>query len=64
MDCPTGKVAYPTPKVCWDAIAHRNRDTRTRTRTGKTGRAYRCPDCGQWHMTSHLPAPLRRREVA
>ena len=62
MDCPTGKVAYPTPNAAWRAIAHRNRDTRTRA--GKTGRAYRCPDCGQWHMTSRLPAPLRRREVA
>lgn len=62
MGCPTGKVAYPTPNATWNAIAHRNHDTRTRS--DKAGRAYRCPDCGQWHMTSHLRAPLRRREVA
>lgn len=59
MQCHTGKVAYPTPKACWDAITHRNRDTRSHS--GKSGRAYRCPECGAWHMTSHLSAPLRRR---
>ena len=59
--CPTGKQSYPTANAAWRVIRFLTSKTalHTHKHNGKSGgHAYRCQDCGQWHMTSH-----RRREL-
>ncbi|MBK8752336.1 MAG: hypothetical protein IPL99_12130 [Candidatus Competibacteraceae bacterium] len=58
--CPTGKQSYPSPTATWRVIHFLTRKSalKTHKHNGTSrGNAYRCAECGQWHMTTH-----RRRE--
>lgn len=48
MRCPE-KAAYPSQRKAMDHARRRMRDNRTLEL-----RAYRCPECGKWHLT-HVP---------
>ena len=53
--CPTGKQPYPSVNAAWRVIQLLTHKTalHTHKRHGKAGGyAYRCQECGQWHMTS------------
>lgn len=43
--CISGKQCYPTAQVAWRVIQHRDKNS------SKTGFAYRCRQCRQWHTT-------------
>jgi len=62
MDCPSGKTGHPS-----QAAAHRAAIALAIKRTHTAMRAYPCPDCHRWHLTSseRLPtARTRRRRPA
>lgn len=51
------KVAYPDRATARQALRHISRDPlRLLSQYRVTGkypvRSYRCPDCGQWHLTA------------
>lgn len=46
----SGKQAFATEREARDAIASR----RQRERKPTPSRAYRCPHCGAWHLTSKI----------
>lgn len=52
--CPIGKVPYPSPQAAFRVLAKVQRRTKPRTghRRHRPGTAYRCPDCGCWHLAS------------
>ena len=52
MQCPTGKISYPSP-AAWRTIGFMSasRARHTHTKSGRGGFAYRCGECGQWHTT-------------
>lgn len=47
-NCSSGKVAYASKQAAKNRIKHHY--------TGGYERAYRCPECGNWHLTTHRPA--------
>lgn len=53
MQCPTGKIPYPSPAAAWRTIGFMSasRARHTHTRSGRGGFAYQCGECGQWHTT-------------
>lgn len=53
MQCPTGKICYPSPAAAWRTIGFmsNNRARHTHTKSGRGGFAYQCQECGQWHTT-------------
>ena len=53
--CSTGKQSYLTATAAWRVIHFLTSKAalHTHKQTGKGGgHAYRCQECGQWHMTS------------
>lgn len=50
-DCSSRKKGYPTKAVCRQAIAEYRRDN---PRVPEL-RAYKCPFCRLWHITSQRP---------
>ena len=63
--CPTGKQSYPNPTAAWRVIQFLTSKAALHTHKhhGKSGgHAYRCAECGQWHMTiSRRREPLKVR---
>ena len=65
--CPTGKQSYPTASATWRAIPFLSRSPPFcgRKKKGKPrGKAYRCPQCGQWHIASTRrdESPVKTRQ--
>lgn len=48
--CSSQKRPYPTKKEAQAAIRAIRRDT-SRARQVRPTSTYRCPECGQWHLT-------------
>lgn len=60
--CPTGKHSYLSLTAAWRVIQFLTRKAalRTHKQPGRfVGHAYRCPKCGQWHMTQKDEASRR-----
>ena len=55
FDCPSGKITYPSLRWAEKFAQQVNRTHRHRVR------AYFCPECGGWHLTSQKQRPLIRR---
>jgi hypothetical protein len=51
MTCPTGKRPYPSKADARTALASANR-RRSRRQQRRETRAYHCPGCNAWHLTS------------
>lgn len=47
-ECPAAKVAFASERVAKENIPIYSRQH------GKPFRAYRCPHCGKWHLTSQV----------
>lgn len=52
MKCTTGKVCYGSAHLALVGFSKRIADHRTRHKTTKVIRPYRCHFCGSWHQTS------------
>lgn len=56
--CPTGKVRFRDRIGALMALNGRGRGDHRRDKT--EARAYRCPDCHGWHLTSWKGKPPQR----
>jgi len=53
MNCPTGKISYPSPAAAWRIIKRMGTGISryTHTKSGQDADAYHCKICGEWHIT-------------
>ena len=62
--CLTAQTSYPTANAAWRVIQFltSNAALHTHKHNAKPGsHAYRCQECGQWHITSRRREPVRTR---
>jgi predicted RNA-binding Zn-ribbon protein involved in translation (DUF1610 family) len=60
--CPTsGKQQFSTPKAAKDS---RNNKWARDGRKAAKGYTYRCPDCGDWHLTRVPPEKFKHRRAS